>query len=127
VIALVVAGCAATPHVPVDLQLDIEAAAPLDATAVRLCMTDGPSERFATGSGRYALTGIPTDVDAELTVDVMGELGVIGRVGPVSFADADYASAPLDACGDGCDPCGSSGRRPPQGADAWTVGVRFVP
>jgi hypothetical protein len=52
---------------------------------------------------------------------------VIGRVGPVSFADADYATAPLDACDDGCDPCGSTGRRPPPGADAWTVGVRFVP
>ena len=118
------AGCARTEHVPVDLQVDVDAELPPDAEAVRFCVTDGVVRRFGAASGRYALTGLFADRDPEIVVDVVGaDDEVLGRVGPI-VVDEPYVVADYGAC-EGCARCEAPGTMPPEGEPAWVLGLRF--
>jgi hypothetical protein len=122
---LTLAACARTEHVPVDLQVDVDAELPDGAEQVRLCISDGVARTFGAASGRYALTGLFPDGTFELTVDVFdAEESVFARVGPLLLEDF-YTVADLDECED-CSACVGTGEAPPADAASWTLGARFL-
>lgn len=112
--------CARTEHTPVDLELDIDAALPIEADAVRICETGGLARTFPARDGRYALPGIARD-GPEVTVDLLDDDGaVFARVGPLVLDDV-YVVAALGPCAD-CETCLGGG---PAAADPAALGVRF--
>ncbi len=108
---LLAIGCATTPHVPVDLHLDVDAAPLVDAAYVRLCAADGVAAQYgATMRGTYVLTGLFYDVDPVITVDVLDlDEQLIARAGPTQVLSAYQVTALDDApCADdpsACAPC----------------------
>lgn len=125
-LAVALTGCARTPHVPVDLQVDVTAALPVGAEAVRICVTDGPSRHFGAADGAFALTGLVPDEWPEVTADVLDVTdATIARAGPF-VADSAYTVAALVDC-PGCTACSSSGETPAAGERSWVLGLRFVP
>ncbi len=124
ILALLLVGCARTEHIPVDLQVDVEAALPPEAEVVRFCVTDGIARRFGAASGRFALTGLYADEDPEIVVDVVDAAEVvIGRVGPI-VVDLPYLVVGYESC-EGCSRCEADGDPPPEGEPSWTLGLRF--
>lgn len=118
--------CARTPHVPVDLQVDVSSGLPVGAEAVRICVTDGPSRRFGAADGAFALTGLFPDEWPEVTADVLdADDATIARAGPF-VADSAYTVAALVDC-PGCTVCSSSDVTPAAGEPSWVLGLRFVP
>lgn len=109
-VALCAAACASTPHTPVDLELDVDAASPDDAAYVRLCDEGGMAQQYgATRRGTYVLTGVWADDAPRVTVDVLDvDEQLIGRAGPVELV-LDYQLTALDTapCADDpdCAPC----------------------
>ena len=115
----VLAACARTEHTPVELELDIDAALPAEASTVRICETDGLARSFPARDGRYALPGVSADAP-ELTVDVLDGDVVFARVGPLLLEEA-YVLAPLAPC-EACEPCLGGGSA---ASEPVALGVRF--
>jgi hypothetical protein len=125
IVGLLVA-CARTPHVPVDLQVDVDSALPDGAEAVMICVTDGPSRHFGAADGAFALTGLFADEWPEITADVLDSDDiVVASTGPF-VADSAYTVAALVDC-PGCSGCSSTGVTPAAGEPSWVLGLRFTP
>lgn len=123
-VIVLLSGCDRTEHTPVDVQLDVLAAFPSDAEAVRICVTDGPWRRFGATTGRFALSGLYEGIPAEVTVNVLGPFDeMLGVAGPL-LVEEGYATVEYTPCAD-CDRCESSGDTPDAGEPSWTLGVRF--
>ena len=126
-LALVLGGCAATEHSPVDIQLDVRAPIPDGTEFVRFCVDDGPTRPFGAAAGRFALTGLATDRPQVLTVDALDhDQAVLARVEPLEL-ETGYMQASLADCatGDCGEPCDSADVTPPEGETTWVLGLRF--
>ena len=119
-------GCARTEHIPVDLELDVDATLPEGAAQVRICIEDGVERTFGAASGRYAVTGLFADRVSDVTIDVLdADAAVIAQAGPVEV-DSDYTIADLQPCDGECIDCAGTGDLPAVGEPSWTLGVRFL-
>jgi len=122
------AGCQGSPAKSVDLQLDILSALPSNASAVRICIVDGTSNRFAAASGNYAVTGLSVGVVHEVIVDVMDESERLIASTSEVLLNHPYNDALLQMCDDvSCTPCTSDGDVPAEDEWSHTLGVRFLP
>ncbi len=54
-----------------DLQLDITAALPVQATQVRICVRESGTRTLGAGGDRYAMPGLPPATAATVTVDLL--------------------------------------------------------
>lgn len=121
-------GCQGSPAKSVDLQLDVRSSLPSAASAVRVCVMDGVSTRFAAASGNYAVTGLSVDVVHTVTVDVMDASDTVIASTSGILLNYPYNDASLEMCeGVSCTPCTTSGSIPVEGDWTHTLGVRFLP
>ena len=125
--------CGGVEHVDADQTLQLDAELPAHAEQVVVCVKDGVERSFGPGDGRYAVTGLPAELGAVVTLDLFGDTGApVGRVGPVVL-DAAWVESTLDTepCGEEdtatpCDrPCRGTGGPPAAGEESWVLGVRF--
>ena len=118
--------CAAESYDYADLQVDVQAAVPDDAEQARLCVEGVGFREEGAGNGRLAFPGLPRDVNALLTVELLDEAGaVVGRSLPVTLrSEAPYQQTGYQVA-DGL-PCEATGTLAPAGEDGLLLVVRFV-
>ncbi len=123
VVFLLAMACARTEHTPVDVQVDVLSELPLDTERVRVCVSEGPLRSFGPGDGRYALPGLVSGEDPEVTVQALdGALTVLGQAGP-SLVPAGYAALQWTEEGQLVRCEGQDIVAPEE--EAWVLGVRF--
>jgi hypothetical protein len=109
-VLILLLACAAESYDDADLQVDIQAAVPDDAEQSRLCVEGVGLREEGAGNGRLAFPGLPQDLQAALTVDMLDQDGgVLGRSEPLVLSAAipyqrvgfsPASGAPCEAAGD---------------------------
>ena len=137
-LCVTLAACSRETWRNADLQLDISKPLPAAATQVRLCVQDVGSRTLGAGGDRYAIPGLPTGGDLQLTVDVLQEgaavdtgveFSTIARAGPVTLgASQKYTESALDESLDSIDsvPCTAGEGFAQEGETTWLLAVRFL-
>ncbi len=147
---LTLAGCTREEYRNADLQLDILDIQPAYAERIRVCVEGVRSRTMGAGGGRYALPGLPPDRLAEVTVDVLVEIGTdtqddtgldalvtVASTGRVSLsADEPWRQVELEHFADGADaaqdcsecpePCRTNTNAAPTEEDSWLLATRFL-
>ena len=119
-----VLGCAGPSYDRADLQLDVAASLPADAERLRVCVVGSGVVTQGAGNGRAAITGLPADEPADVTVVVLDDADrVLASAGPTRLdGEAPWATTPLDTPGADCDDPGSPAAA---GNATWLLAVRF--
>jgi len=118
-----------------DLQLDVDAPLPAEAEFLHVCVAgvDGAPGHgeldLGAGNGRAAFTGLAAEGGFQVTVQAEDAEGVVlgtavGELGVLGQADLRYVLAPWTE-GE-AEPCRDAGRRAPDDAETWLLGVRFA-
>lgn len=118
--------CAAESYNYADLQVDVQAGIPDDAEQARLCVAGVGFREEGAGNGRLAFPGLPPDVNALLTVELLDEAGaVVGRSLPVTLRpEVPYQQTGFEPA-DGV-PCEATGNLAPASEEGLLLVVRFV-
>ena len=118
--------CAAESYDPADLHVDVLAAVPETAEQARICVEGVGLREEGAGNGRLAFPGLPLDLQAGLTVDLLDEAGaVVGRSLPlVLSAEVPYQQVGFSSTSEL--PCEATGAVAPEGTDSLLLVVRFV-
>ena len=126
---LLLLGCAGFEHQAADLQWDIEAEMPADASTLRLCVI-GVGQRVvgAREDGRMSFLAIPTGAPVDLGLDVLDDAGDLLAQTQAAQVSG-YTRSALSLCGDSaeaCAPCSAEGDLADEDQPSWTLAVRFV-
>ena len=118
-------GCASETYDRTDLQLDVDAPLPAEAATLHVCVSGTGTLDLGAGNGRAAFTGILAGSGVTVTVDVLdGEGLVLGEAMAALDAGTPYQLAPWST--EVVAPCTDPGRRAPDDAETWLLGVRFL-
>lgn len=119
--------CAAEQYDAADLQLDVLAALPAEAERARMCVTGVGIREEGAGNGRLAMTGLPVDAPAEVTVAILDkEGGLLGQSVPVTFdQDHPYLTTDFSAPAAGT-LCTAEGSLATDVDHSWLLTIRFT-
>ncbi len=122
--ALLLGGCAAEEYDRTDLQFDVDAPLPAAAETLHVCVSGTGTLDLGAGLGRAAFTGILAGTGVTVTVNVLDADGVVlGEATGALDEATPYLSAPWVE--GAATPCTDPGRRAPDTAETWLLGVRF--
>lgn len=125
-VLILLLGCAAESYDYADLQVDVQAAVPDEAEQARMCVEGVGMREEGAGNGRLAFPGLPLDLQAVLTVDMLDEAGaLLGRSAPlVLTAELPYQQISFAAATG--EPCVASGSLALAGSEGLLLAVRFL-
>ncbi len=125
-VLILLLGCAAESYDYADLQVDVQAAVPDIAEKARMCVEGVGLREEGSGNGRLAFPGLPPDLQAELTVDMLDGAGaLVGRSAPVVLTPALPYQQISFAAASG-EPCEATGAPAEVGSGGLLLVVRFL-
>lgn len=117
--------CGSVAYRPVDLELDVLGALPVDAETIHMCVEGSGELSEGAGNGRVMFAGLHADQPATITLAFVDDAGgVIGGVGPVDLDDlTPWAEAAQD---DRAEDCVADGTTTTADEASWVLGIRFT-
>lgn len=117
--------CAEPDYRAADLQLDIDAAIPVGAELIHVCVDGVGMLDQGAGNGRVAFAAIPPSGSYGVTVEVRDADGAsMGVAGPATLSeDVPWVLVAFDPAAPGG--CVTGGDPVLEGEDSWLLGVRF--
>lgn len=108
-----------------DLQVDVEAALPEGAEEARICVEGVGFREEGAGNGRLAMTGLPAEQPAVVTVAILdAEGGLLGASKAVTLdGNTPYQTTDF---GDATEICAPTGSLAPEGSASWLLAIRFT-
>ena len=131
--------CTTQTWVAADMQLDITGSNFQDTDRARVCVEGFGMREVALGTGHIAFTGLPSDTDISVVVDIIGYESMDsavseaslrnGRAGPIELGPEQlWLETEWEPCADenSCEICQTPGKPSVTNTNSTMLAIRFL-